>query len=337
MLDFRDDYGIGAHPDVMAAIARANETALPGYGLDPVSEAARDLIRTQIGRDADIHFVASGTLANLTMIAAALRPFEAAVAAEGGHINLHETGAVEATGHKVIGIQTVDGKLTPELLDPVIRFHTMPPHMARPRLVYISNAAETGRVYTKAELTALSEYCRAHNLYLMMDGARLAAAMAAKKNDLTLADIAELTDMFWMGGTKAGGLSGEAIVIVNPDLAADFAFHIKQRGALLSKGWFVAAQFDALLRSGLYTGLARHANDMALQIANALTDKGYDLADPTESNQVFPVLTQSQIDTLSTRVKFHVFEPFDESRFVTRLVTSWATPQADIDALLEIY
>ena len=248
------------------------------------------------------------------MIAAALRPFEAALAAEGGHINLHETGAVEATGHKVIGIQSANGKLTPGLIDPVLRFHTMPPHMARPRLVYISNAAETGRVYTKAELTALSEYCRDNNLYLMMDGARLAAALAADKNDLTLSDIAALTDMFWIGGTKAGGLSGEAIIVVNPELAADFTFHIKQRGALLSKGWFVAAQFDALLRGGFYIDLARHANDMALQIANGLADKGYDLAEPTESNQVFPVLTQSQIDTLSTRVKFHVFEPYDEAQ-----------------------
>ena len=334
MIHFKDDYSVGAHPKVMDAMIKANDGLMPAYGRDPVSGEARSLIQEAIGRPCDIHFVASGTTANVLMIAGALRPHEAVISVEGGHIATHEAGSIEATGHKIISVPHQDGKLDPEDLINAIQTNTMPPHMAKPKLVYISNASETGTVYTKAELTALSDICQSKGLYLMMDGARLAAALAASKNDLTLPDITALTDMFWIGGTKAGALMGEAIVLTNPQLSKDFEFHIKQRGALLAKGRAIGAQFKALFTDGLYRANGAQANAMATLLSKGILAKGFKLAAETESNQVFPVLPNALIEQLEMASGFYVWGPAGEDHSIIRLVTSWATTDAEIDAFL---
>ena len=334
MIHFKDDYSTGAHPNVLEALAKSNDGLMPAYGQDPVSEDARSLIMSELGRDCDIHFVASGTMANLLMIASALRPHEAVISVDGGHIATHEAGSIEATGHKIISVPAENGKLTADVLLRTIEDNTMPPHMAKPRLVYISNATETGTVYTKSEVTQISRICRDKGLYLMMDGARLAAALAANSNDLTLADMAALTDMFWIGGTKAGALMGEAVVLSHPDLKPDFGFHVKQRGALLAKGRAIGAQFKALFTNGLYVANGRHANQAAEALSRGILDKGFELAEPTESNQVFPILPNAVIEKLELTSGFYVWGPAGDDHSIIRLVTSWATTQDEIDGFL---
>ena len=334
MIHFKDDYSTAAHPDVLRAMVQANDGLMPAYGQDPVSEDARSQIKSALGRDCDIHFVASGTMANLLMIASALRAHEAVICVEGSHIATHEAGSIEATGHKIISVPHENGKLTADVLLRTIEDNTMPPHMAKPRLVYISNATETGTVYTKSEVSQLSRICHDKGLYLMMDGARLAAALAANSNDLTLADIAALTDMFWIGGTKAGALMGEAIVLCHPDLMPDFGFHVKQRGALLAKGRAIGAQFKALFTDGLYVANGRQANQAAEALSQGILDKGFALADPTESNQVFPILPNIVIEKLEMTSGFYVWGPAGDDHSIIRLVTSWATTQDEIDGFL---
>ncbi len=335
MINFKDDYSIGAHPDVLSAIADVNDGTMPAYGHDPVSDRAKSLIRAQLRSESDIYFVTGGTLANLVIIASALRPHEAVIAAETGHINIHETGAIEATGHKIIAAPSRNGKLDPDALIQAFDANTMPPHMAKPKLVYISNATETGRVYTKSELEVLSGICRDRDLYLMMDGARLSAALASSLSDLSLADLANLTDMFWIGGTKAGTLFGEAIVLNNPALRPEFEFHLKQRGALLSKGRYLGAQFEALFKNDLYFKNGQQANEMAARLSRGIVGKGYRLQDNTESNQVFPVLPNSIINDLQDRFAFYHWADVNDEESVIRLVTSFATQAADVDAFID--
>ncbi len=335
MINFKDDYSIGAHPKVLAAIQSVNDTTMPAYGEDPVSDRARKLIQNQISTDVDIYFVTGGTLANLIMIAGALRPHEAVIAPEFGHINTHETGAIEATGHKIIQVPSQDGKLNPEALIKAYDENTMPPHMAKPRLVYISNATETGRVYTRSELEKLSQICRERDLYLMIDGARLSAALASPINDLNLSEIAKLADMFWIGGTKAGALFGEAIVLSNPELKPDFDFHVKQRGALLSKGRFLGAQFEALFSEHLYIQNGAHANQMAQSLSEGVTSKGFPLQDTTESNQVFPILSNDKIKALEDRFSFYHWANIDADQSIIRLVTSFTTQISDVDEFID--
>ena len=332
---FMDDYSEGCHPRILKALQETNLEQQSAYGADDYSREAKALIHQHLhSPQSSIFFVSSGTQANLTIIAAALRPYEAVISAHSGHIALHETGAIEATGHKIISAPSEDGKLTPAVIETMLENNNLAPHMAKPKLVYISNAAETGRIYTKSDLTALSNICRQHDLYLLMDGARLSAALCAPKNDLTLKDIAVLTDAFWLGGTKAGALIGEAIVINTPELAKDFEFHIKQRGALLSKGRLLGLQFRELFKTGLYFEGSKHANDLAQRISKAIVKNGYSLASETETNQIFPILPNSLITALEKSFEFYNWEKAENDHAVIRLVTSWATDAQQVEAFI---
>jgi threonine aldolase len=284
--------------------------------------------------DPDIWFVTSGTLANILAISSALRSHEAVVAPATGHIIARETGAIEATGHKIINVPPTHGKLTPDSISAALDANAHFPHMAKPRLVYISNATEVGTLYTKSELQEISELCSERGLLLLLDGARLGAALSADKNDMSLQDIAELTDIFWIGGTKVGALLGEAIVIPNPKLREEFRFHIKQRGALLAKGRILGLQFRELFRDGLYFDLARHSNTMANLLSAGIEKAGYNFVAVTETNQLFPILPNNLIGHLKSRFDFYIWEPYDAVSSVTRLVTSWATAEKRVDEFI---
>ena len=299
---FRNDYSFGAHPKVLSALAETSLEGNVGYGDDAYCDRAKALIRDLCQcPQAEVQFLIGGTQTNFTAIAAFLRPWEGVVAADSSHINGHEVGAVEATGHKILQVCTgADGKIRPEQIEPILERHR-DEHLVKPRLVEIADATESGMVYTKAELTALSEFCREHDLLLFLDGARLGCALASGANDLTLADLARLTDAFYIGGTKNGALMGEALVISNPALQGDFFRIKKQLGAVLAKGWLLGVQFEALLKDGLYFEMARHANAMAARLQSGLKAKGWKLWVDSPTNQVFPIVPDSlkpQIDAV---------------------------------------
>ncbi len=334
---FLDDYSEGAHPDILRALVETNLVNQTAYGEDDYSADAASRIASRLGPafQGAIHFVASGTMANIVSISSCLRPHEAVIAVASGHIVVREAGAIEATGHKLIIVPAVDGKITPVRIEEALAANSHFPHMARPRLVYLSNATETGTLYTLAELRAISALARRRGLILFLDGARLAAALASDLNDATLADIASLVDLFWIGGTKVGALLGEAIVVCNPELKADFSFHLKQRGAMLAKGRLLGIQFQALFGdSDLFTALARHANAMAARLAAGIVAAGHKLAAPTQTNQVFPILPNTLIAKLKADFGFYVWSASSESDSVIRLVTSWATEESNVDAFL---
>lgn len=332
---FLDDYSEGCHPAILEAMAQANMSQQTAYGADDYSIRARELIRAHLGHaDSNIFFVAGGTLANLTIIASLLRPHEAIISAATGHIVSRETGAIEAVGHKILTVDKPCGKLAPEDILSVLAQNAQAPHMVKPRLVYLSNATETGRIYTKSELTELAHVCRSNDLLLMVDGARLGAALSAADNDVTLADFAELTDVFWIGGTKSGALIGEAIVINRPEFANDFAFHVKQRGALLAKGRLLGLQFQTLFETDLFFNASRYANDLASKISKAIVANGYALASKTQTNQIFPILPNRLVKSLEEDFMFYVWEPHGEDHATLRLVTSWATPEAQVDRFI---
>lgn len=337
-ISFLDDYSEGAHPRILQALAETNLKIQTAYGEDSYSKEAKDLIRGHLGyMDADIWFVASGTLANILCIASVLRPFEAVIAAASGHIVVRETGAIEATGHKIITVPPINGKLTPESIRGALAANAHFPHMAKPRLVYLSNATEIGTIYSKQELTEISAVCKERDLLLLLDGARLGAALSADTHDLSLQDVAELTDIFWIGGTKVGALLGEAIVIPNPALRRDFEFNIKQRGALLAKGRVLGLQFRELFSDGLYFDLSRQTNAMAERLSQGIANAGYAFSAVTETNQVFPILPNTLIETLRQSFAFYIWEPHDAEHSVIRLVTSWATDTATVDAFLSAF
>lgn len=342
---FLDDYSEGAHPEILRALVESNLVQQAPYGTDTFTAEAIARIQARLGPgfEGDIHFVASGTLANLVSIAACLRPHEAVITAQSGHIVGREAGAIEATGHKLITVPAVDGKLTPAHIESALAANAHFPHMARPRLLYLSNATEIGTVYTLAELQALSALARQRGLILFVDGARLGAALASPHSDVTLADIAALADLFWIGGTKAGALLGEAIVVCHPALKPDFAIHIKQRGGLLAKGRLLGTQFKVLFDQAegegeidLYTALARRANALAARLAAGIVAQGYALSARVETNQVFPILPDALIARLQERFSFHTWGPAAEPQHsVIRLVTSWATDEGQVAGFLE--
>ena len=330
-ISLRNDYSEGAHPRLLQALAVASAEVNRGYGLDVHSARAAALIRDRLGRDADVHFLAGGTQTNLVALAAFLRPHEAVIAPASGHIAMHETGAIEASSHKVLTVATPDGKLSPALIRPCVDGHHGE-HMVKPRLVYISNSTEWGTVYSAEELQALGGFCRDHGLLLYVDGARLASALTTEGNDVDLALLAGQADAFYIGGTKNGALLGEALVIVNPVLRTDFRHIIKQRGAMLAKGMVVGAQFEALFEDGLYFVLATHANAMAARLREILQRAGVPLAVDSPSNQVFPVLPDAMVERLRSFVEFETWERRGDGTTVIRLMTSWATPESDLEA-----
>jgi threonine aldolase len=325
MYSFKNDYSEGAHPRLLNALMETNMEQVDAYGDDIFSKKASSLIKNLIERrDAEIHFFTGGTLTNLTAISAFLRPHEAAIAADTGHILVHETGSIEATGHKIISIPVRDGKLNPDAVQTALDAHT-DEHMVKPKLVYISNPTEIGTIYTKSEIEQLSSFCKTNKLYFFMDGARLGSALCANGNDLCLSDIGSNMDAFYIGGTKNGALLGEALVICTDGLKEDFRFHMKQKGALLAKGRVVGVQFLEFFKDGLYFELANHANKMAEILREAFIAKGYSFLTQSPSNQIFPILKNNQIEKLHEKYDFYVWCKVDEFHSAIRLVTSWAT------------
>lgn len=332
---FKNDYSEGCHPKILEALTATNLEQQEGYGYDTYSLKAIDQIKKNCNQhDADVHFISGGTQANLLMAAAFLRPHESIVSAHTGHIYTNETGAIEATGHKVNVIEAKDGKLTTSLIERVLQAHGNQPHVLKQRMVYISQATELGTLYTKKELQDLYAFCQTKQLILCMDGARLGSALAASK-DLTLADIAANTDAFWIGGTKNGALLGEALVITNAELKTDFKFHLKQRGAMLSKGRVVGIQFLELFRDGLFLELAMHANNQADKIRNAFKALDTPFLVDTKTNQVFPILKNEVVKQLGKHIEFHNWKNLDDHHTAIRLVTSWATTDEQVDQLIK--
>lgn len=334
MISFRCDYEEGACPEVLEALVETNRVSTPGYGDDAYTGAAVEAIRRKAAcPGAEVYFVMGGTPANAMVIAHALRPYEAAISADSGHINGHETGAVEATGHKVLTRPNVNGKLTPEAVREVAAEY-IDEHVVKPALVYISQPTELGTLYTLAELKALRAACDEYGLLLYCDGARLASALTAQDNDVELPDLAQLCDAFYIGGTKCGALFGEAVVFSNAALGENFAYTRKQRGNLLAKGRLLGVQFGALMREGVYEKYGAHQNAMADKLRAGFAAKGLPMLAQTTTNQLFPVLENAQIERLSQRFAFHTWGKVDDSHTAIRLVTSWATQERDVDALL---
>ena len=335
-VSFKNDYSEGCHPRILDALTKTNLEQQNGYGLDQYCVSASNLIRNKCGSPlSKVHFVSGGTQANLLVISAVLKPFESVIAATTGHIYTNEAGAIEATGHKVNTIATEDGKLTVDHITEVLSDHQNTPHVIKPKMVYISNATEIGTIYSKDELKSLYNYCNANAIYLFMDGARLGSGLMASTSDLSLADVAKYTDVFWLGGTKNGALIGEAIVINNADLQSDFEFHLKQKGAMLSKGRLLGIQFNELLKDDLFFKLAKHANLQATKLKEALIAKGFPFFSETHTNQLFPILPNSTIEKLSENFDFHIWKKMDESTSAIRLITSWATTEIQVQSFVE--
>lgn len=339
MIYFNNDYSEGCHPAVLEALVKTNMEQTSGYGMDPYCKRAADRIRRLCGReDLSVHFLVGGTQTNLTVIAASLRPHQGVLGAESAHVQVHESGAIEATGHKVLSLPSKDGKITAEQIDQAVRAHftdEAAEHMVQPKMVYISNPTELGTIYTLAELESISNACGKNGLYLFLDGARLGYGLTAKGNDVTMADLARLCDVFYIGGTKVGALFGEAVVISNPVIAGDFRYLIKQRGGMLAKGRLLGVQFDALLEDGLYFKLAVHANALADRLRGTLETLGYPFLVPGVTNQVFPILPDKLLDRLAENFSFTQQERIDEAHCAVRFCTSWATTGENMDALCQ--
>ncbi|MEG0496145.1 MAG: low specificity L-threonine aldolase [Eubacterium sp.] len=335
MIHFSCDYCEGAHPLILEALCQTNCEQTEGYEEDHFCDHARDLIRDKIACDhCDIHFLSGGTQTNLTFITHVLRPFEAVISADTGHICTHETGAIEATGHKIIAMPGDNGKLNVPLIKKALSDHT-DHHMVLPKLVYLSNPTEIGTIYTKAELQAIHSFCHEKDLILFIDGARLASALTAESNDLSLSDYPKLCDAFYIGGTKCGALFGEALVIIKPQLAEHFNFTLKQRGGLFAKGRILGIQFEQLFKDHLYTDLGAHTNRLANRLKVALENAGFDFWVDSPTNQIFPILPNKLIENLRKDYAFRDQCVFDSDHTVVRFVTSWAMTDEMVDAFIK--
>ena len=337
MIRFNSDYLEGAHPRILERLAATNMEQTVGYGCDEHSERAKQLIKKVCDcPSAAVHFLVGGTQANFTVISAALRPYQGVIAADTGHINCHETGAVEACGYKVLAVQGVDGRVTAEAVDAYVRQHWADEsheHVVQPKMVYISMTTEIGTIYTRQELAALYAVCQQHGLYLFMDGARLGYGLATPGSDLDLPFIAAYTDVFYIGGTKVGALFGEAVVLVNPALQQEFRYFIKQKGGMLAKGRLLGIQFETLFEDGLYFSISRHALEMAGRLRKGLEAMEIPFASSSVSNQQFVRLSNDFCEQLRQSIDFDVIQP-GEMDSVVRFCTSWATLPENIDALL---
>ena len=335
MLYFLSDYTEGCHPKILEALAATNLISQPGYGEDRWCRSAAEKLRALCG-EVDVHFLSGGTQANLVVISALLRRHEAVIAAETGHIAVHEAGAVEFTGHKVIALPSHAGKLDAGELDAYMRaFYAdaTHEHMPAPGMVYLSHPTELGTLYSRAELTALYDTCRRWDMPLFLDGARLGYGLMSPESDMTLRDIAALTDVFYIGGTKVGALCGEALVFRRGVKPRGFVTMTKQQGAMLAKGRLLGLQFDALFTDGLYWEISRHAIEQAMALKAAFLEKGYPLYADSPTNQQFVILTRAQKERLEKDVAFNVWEALPDGRFAVRFVTSWATRPETVGAL----
>lgn len=341
MISFTCDYIEGAHPAILNRLIETNMTQVEGYGEDPFCENARTRIRQAIGcPDADVFFLVGGTQTNSTVIDAMLRRYEGVVAVETGHIAVHESGAVEFSGHKVITLPNHLGKMDPaELREYLAHFHGDPtwPHMVYPGMVYISFPTEYGTIYSLDELKAIKAICEEYEIPLFVDGARLGYGLASPACDVDLKTLAQLCDVFYIGGTKVGALCGEAVVFPKGNAPRQFFTIIKQHGALLAKGRLLGIQFDTLFTNNLYFNIAGHAIDMAMELKRMFESKGIEFYIDSPTNQQFPILTQEQMDALDGQISFEVWDKLPDGRFITRFATSWATPIDHIDTLARFF
>lgn len=339
MVLFQCDYTEGAHSKILERLIETNMEQTPGYSEDIYCTKAADKIRKLCGDNSlAVHFLVGGTQTNMTVIDAALRSHQGVLCATTGHINVHETGAVESCGHKVLPLASDDGKITAKQVREAYLGHVNNDsfeHMVQPKMVYISNPTELGTIYNKEELTALSEACNEFGLYLFMDGARLGYGLAAPDNDLTMADIAALCDVFYIGGTKVGALFGEAVVIRNEELKKDFRYILKQKGGMLAKGRLLGIQFDTLFTDDLYFEISAHAITMAEKLRGAFERKGYEYLVVNRTNQIFVILPDSDLAKLGEQFGICYDHQVDESRSAVRFCTSWATTEENVDALIE--
>ncbi len=336
MISFKNDYSEGALPEIMEALVKTNLEQTVGYGMDEYCVLAAEKIKKRMNRmDAQVHFLVGGTQANQTCISAFLRSHEAVIGAETAHINVHETGAIESTGHKVIAIPGVDGKLTPEGIRAAVEYHS-DEHMVKPKMVYLSNSTEIGTIYYKKELEAISACCKELGLYLYLDGARLGSALTAEGNDLSIEDIASLTDAFYIGGTKNGALFGEAVVLLNPALQSEFRYAMKQHGGMLAKGRLLGIQFDRLFTDDLFFKAGAHANRMAMKLKKGFAECGVAFLTDSVTNQQFPILTKEEIDTLNREFLFEYNGKTGDNKYAIRFCTSWATREEDVEHLIDV-
>lgn len=341
MIYFTSDYTAGTHPEILERLQATNLLHTAGYGSDPYTRNAATLIRQECGLDEDVavHFLVGGTQTNATVIDGLLARHEGVIAAESGHIAVHESGAIEASGHKVLTLPHHDGKLRAEevehYIDEFYRDETYE-HMVAPGMVYISFPTEFGTIYSLEELESLSKVCHSHSIPLYIDGARLAYGLAAEGCDVTIKDIARLADVFYIGGTKAGTLFGEAVVVPNRSLLPHFFPLIKQHGALLAKGRLLGVQFEALFTNDLFGRIGRHAVELATRLRSAMVSRGYRIAVESPTNQQFFILPNEVVDRLSKEVSMEYWGPRGESESTVRFVTSWATTAQDVEQLIEL-
>ena len=339
VIRFASDYQKGAHPRILMRMMDGNYVQSPGYGEDDVCEEARALLKERCrAPKADVHFLVGGTQTNLTFLAAALRPYQGVIAADTAHIAVHETGSVEACGHKVIALPGRDGKLAAGQVSEFCRLHfsdSAHEHMVMPKVVYISNPTELGTIYSREELLALRGVCDRWNLCLYMDGARLGYGLASPENDLSLPFIAEVCDAFYIGGTKQGALFGEALVICRDDLKQDFRYVLKQKGGMMAKGWLLGVQFAELFRDDLYMELSRHAVKLALELKEALREKGYPFLVDSPTNQQFPILPDEHLAVLKKKYAYSDQQRMDAGHSAVRFCTSWATKAEHVQQLIE--
>lgn len=324
MYSFANDYSEGAHPAILEALQKTNHVQSVGYGLDEYCQQASDLLKTIMGReDVDIHYLVGGTQTNMIFISSVLRPYQAVMCVDSGHINVHETGAIESTGHKVLTRQHKDGKITVEMIQSILDEHT-DEHMVQPKMVYLSQTTEYGTYYTLEQLKEISRFCHQHDVYLFLDGARLGSALPLPHAP-SIKDLATYCDAFYIGGTKMGALFGESLVIVNPVLKKDFRYHLKQKGAMLAKGRLLGVQFKELFSNDLYLEIGKHENQCADILRQGIKECGYSMYIDSPSNQLFPIFPNMILNQLSQKYILTYMFDLDQEHTCVRLVTSWAT------------
>lgn len=340
MVSFENDYTTGAHPQVLKRLLETNLEAVSGYGSDAYCSSAREkIIKASACPEADVYFLVGGTQTNAVVISTMLKNYEGVITAATGHINVHEAGAIEYTGHKVLEIPHHNGKINPEELRDYLQVFygdETHEHMVFPGMVYLSHPTEYGTLYTKSELESISAICKAYHIQLYIDGARLGYGLASFDTDVTLEAIAEICDVFYIGGTKVGALCGEAVVFTKKNTPPHFITMVKQHGALLAKGRLLGIQFDALFTENLYWKIGRHAIEMAEQLKGVLKEKGYFMPWDSPTNQQFIVLENERMEKLKSQVKFSFVGKYDETHTIARFVTSWSTTQEDIEHLKKI-
>ena len=340
MISFESDYTTGAYPKLLQRLTETNMEVLSGYGNDVYCESARKKIQKECAcPEADVFFLAGGTQTNAVVISSMLREYEGVIAAKTGHVSLHEAGAVEITGHKVLELSQVEGKLEAPVIKQFLEQFYQDEnyeHMVFPGMVYVSYPTEYGTLYTKKELTEISKVCNEYQIPLFLDGARLGYGLMSKEADLSLEDIARLCDVFYIGGTKVGALCGEAVVFTKNNMPKHFVNHVKRHGALMAKGRLLGVQFDALFTDGLYFEISKHAINMAEDMKAVFKEKGYRFYLESPTNQQFFIIENEKLKKLREKVRFGFWEKYDELHTVVRFATSWSTTEDDLKWLKEI-